>query len=315
MGRLGRFAAIAFAILVLGYPLIGGMIVSTQLASILGVGAPTAQGDGWPAPQRPEDIGYVGDPRTAYGYDFDDVSLASDIGELPAWVVKPATASPRWAIFVHGIGGRRENGYRFLPVLHDAALPTLLFSYRNDEGAPRDPGGLYSFGLTEWHDLDAAVAYALEKGAKDVVLVGESMGGGIIGQFLQQSENAQVITAIVLDAPAVDFSSIVGSTVGAMGVPFGQLLAGVGVQLSGFTLPLRLGDADVRAVIEAFEGPLFLSHGHSDRVVPVADSDALVARRSHISTYLRTGSDHIQSWHENPKRYDALLAGFLSELP
>lgn len=315
MRRLGAIVAIVLGILVLSYPLIGGVIVSTQLASILRVGAPTAQGSGWPAPQRPEDIGYVGDPHTAYGYAFTDISLSSDIGEMPAWLVAPETASTRWAIFVHGIGGRRENGYRFLPVLQRANLPTVLFSYRNDEEAPKDPSGYYAFGLTEWHDLDAVVAYALANGARDVILVGESMGGGIVGQFLRHSDKAGSVSAIVLDAPALDFTEIVGSAVGAMGIPFAPVLARVGVSLSGYTLPLGLGEADVRAELNSFMGPLFLSHGHADRVVPVEGSDALVQARTQVTTYLRTSADHIQSWHEAPERYDALLSAFLAELP
>lgn len=315
MRRLGVIAAIAIAILVVSYPLIGGVVVSTQLASILRVGAPTAQGDGWPTPRRPEDIGYVGDPGTAYGYAFTDISLPTDIGDMPAWLVTPDTASSRWAIFVHGIGGRRENGYRFLPVLQDANLLTILFAYRNDEGAPKDPSGYYAFGLTEWHDLDAAVGYALANGARDVVLVGESMGGGIVGQFLRHSEKADAVAAIVLDAPALDFTAIVGSTVGGMGLPFASTLANIGVPLSGLTLPLKLSEADVRAELDDFAGPLFLSHGHTDRIVPVGGSDAIVATRPHLSTYLRTSADHIQSWHEDPARYDALLAGFLAEVP
>ncbi len=316
MRRLGGIVAVAVAVLLVSYPLVGGVIVATQLGAILRVGAPTAQGDGWPAPQRPEDIGYVGDPGTAYGYAFSDVSLPTAIGDMPAWLVMPEGASPsRWAIFVHGIGGRRENGYRFLPVLHEAGLPTLLMSYRNDDGAPPDPGGYYGFGLTEWQDLDAAVQHALDNGADNVVLVGESMGGGIVGQFLRRSARADRVAAIVLDAPALDFAAIVGSTVGGMGLPLAPVLAGIGVPLSGLMLPLRLGEADVRAELEGFGRPLFLSHGHSDRIVPVAGSDALVAARPHITAYLRTGADHIQSWHEAPARFDALLAGFLRALP
>jgi hypothetical protein len=314
--RLGWIAAIALAVLIVGYPLIGGVIVSTQLASILRVGAPTAQGDGWPAPQRPEDIGYVGDPGVAYGYAFSDVSLTTEIGDMPAWLVAPEGASPsRWAIFVHGIGGRRENGYRFLPVLYEAGLPTLLITYRNDEGAPKDPSGFYGFGLTEWRDLDAAVQHALDNGATEVVLVGESMGGGIVGQFLRHSNKADQVAAIVLDAPALDFTGVVGSTVGGMGLPFGPLLAGIGVPISGLTLPLNLADADVRAEIDGFAPPLFLSHGHADRIVPVGGSDGVVQTRPHLTTYLRTSADHIQSWHEAPERYDDLLAAFLKTIP
>ena len=315
MRKLGAIVAIVLAILILSYPLIGGIIVSTQLAAILRVGAPTAQGDGWPAPQRPEDIGYVGDPGAAYGYAFTDISLSTDIGAMPAWLVTPETASSRWAIFVHGIGGRRENGYRFLPVLQQANLPTILFAYRNDEDAPKDPSEYYAFGLTEWHDLDAAVGYALANGARDVVLVGESMGGGIVGQFLRHSDKADAVAAIVLDAPALDFTAIVGSTVGAMGIPLAPMLANIGVPLSGLTLPLKLGEADVRKELDTYAGPLFLSHGNTDRIVPVAGSDGVVATRPHLTTYLRTSADHIQSWHENPTSYDALLAAFLAEVP
>lgn len=315
MRKLGIIVAIAVAIFVASYPLIGGIIVSTQLASILRVGAPTAQGSGWPAPERPEDIGYVGDPHAAYGFNFSDMVLSSDIGDMPAWLVTPDAASKRWAVFVHGIGGRRENGYRFLPVLQDASLPTILFSYRNDEGAPKDPSGYYAFGLTEWHDLDAAVAYALANGAEDVVLVGESMGGGIVGQFLRHSDKAGSVAAIVLDAPALDFSEIVGSTVGAMGIPLAPVLTRIGIPVSGFTLPIKLGDADVRTELNAFDGPLLLTHGHTDRVVPVVGSDALVHTRAHLTTYLRTSADHIQSWHEAPERYDALLSAFLAGVP
>src|SRR5690606_7614352 len=93
--KLGIIVAIAVAIFVARYPLIGGILVSTQLASILRVGAPAAQGSGWPAPERPEDIGYVGDPHAAYGFNFSDIVLSSDIGDMAAWLVTPDAASKR----------------------------------------------------------------------------------------------------------------------------------------------------------------------------------------------------------------------------
>lgn len=63
-----------------------------------------------------------------------------------------------------------------------------------------------------------------------------------------------------------------------------------------------------------FDGPLFLSHGSTDRVVPVSSSDALVAQRQGVTSYLKTEADHIQSWHADPARYDASLSAFLSAL-
>ncbi|MFD0599527.1 hypothetical protein ACFQZ4_50420 [Catellatospora coxensis] len=110
-------------------------------------------------PADPTEPGFRGDPRQAFGHAFSDVSIATPVGPAPAWLV-PGTART-WAIYVHGIKGNREDGYRHLSVLAPAGYPTLLITYRNDDGAPPDPTGMVSFGLNEWLDLQAAVDHAL----------------------------------------------------------------------------------------------------------------------------------------------------------
>lgn len=312
---MGKPVGIILVLLVIGfvgYLGYGSWVTAQSLRGILTVGGPTIQGDGWPAPQSPADIGYVGDPKAAYGYDFEDVEIETELGVSPAWLVPAAdAAASRWAIVVHGIGGRRENGYRFLPVLHDAGLPTLIITYRNDDGAQLSPDGLYAFGLTEWHDLDAAMQYAFDHGADDLVIVAESMGGGIAGQALLQSELADRIAAIVLDAPAVDFPAIVVEQVARLGLPLAPILARGGLWLSTLELPINIGSATTTTVFAEFAGPMFISHGEADCVVPVATSDALVERRDAPTEYLRTKADHIQSWKEDPARYNAALRAFL----
>ena len=49
------------------------------------------------------------------------------------------------------------------------------------------PDGFYRFGETEWEGLEGAAQYALDKGAEDLILVGYSMGGAIITNFLFES--------------------------------------------------------------------------------------------------------------------------------
>lgn len=314
--KLPIWGGCAIAVAVIGYVVIASWQSARLLNETLRVGAPTAQSSGWPAPETPADIGYQGDPRQAYGYDFDEVDLDGELGSLPAWLIQPEQqdASTPWAVFVHGIGGRRENGYRFLPTLHEAGLPVLMISYRNDSGAPADPSGLYAFGLTEWQDLDTAVRYATSNGAPSVIVVAESMGGGIVGQFLRHSEVADAVSAIILDAPAVDFHAIVTAEMRRMNLPLASLIAQGALWFSALSEPIPLDAAVVTNEVGAFASPLFLSHGSTDSVVPISSSDALVARRAHVTEYLRTTSDHIQSWKEDPVRFDAALAAFLATL-
>ena len=129
------------------------------------------------------------------------------LGEYPAWFV-PGTRDT-WAIVVHGNSMSRLDGLRMVPITVDAGFPTLVPTYRNDTGAPEDPSGKLRYGLTEWRDLEAAVRYALDNGAKDVVLAGYSMGGGVIMAFLQRSKLRDDVRAVILDAPMLDFSATV----------------------------------------------------------------------------------------------------------
>ncbi|MGE0500010.1 MAG: alpha/beta hydrolase [Rhizobiaceae bacterium] len=280
-------AALVLAGAYVGY---GSWQVAALVDKILRVGSPIAQGEGAPVPERPEDIGYVGDPDAAFSYPFEIVDLATELGTASAWLIPPdGMTGKRWAIIVHGIGGRRENGYRFLPTLRAADLPVLMMSYRNDEEAPASPNGLYSLGLTEWRDLEAAVSLAGERGGGRVLLVAESMGGGIVGQFLRNSQLANRVDAIVLDAPMVDLPATLSALVGRLGIPLPRTLTQGALWLTTWRYPIDLTDAVVIEDYVAFAGPLFVSHGSGDRIVPVATSDRLVDKRTGPTEYLRPG--------------------------
>jgi pimeloyl-ACP methyl ester carboxylesterase len=312
MWRWAKRAAIAAVVLVVLYFGLGGIAAAGFIGWLLTPGNVDWSG---PVQQDPFELGYRGDPQQALGLAFSDVTIPTELGGAPAWLVPAATGSPKlWAIYVHGIGGLRENGYRQLSVLHEAAIPTLMITYRNDDGAPAAPDHLFSFGLSEWRDLDAAVDWSLANGAERIVLVAESMGGAIAGQFLINSASADKVEALVLDAPALDFTAVIEGRVGAWGLPMAPQLASVALWASRL-VRVDLSKAQSIDVVEAFPGPVFLAHGSADQLVPVAISDELVARRSGPTTYLRTGANHLLSWKENPERYREMLLAFLEKLP
>ena len=139
--------------------------------------------------------------------------------------------SDTWVIVVHGNSLSAADGLRMVPILTGAGYPTLVATYRNDPGAPADPSGKLRYGLTEWEDLEAMVRYALDEGSDGVVLDGYSMGGAVIMAFLQRSELADQVRAVILDAPMLDFSETVDDNASreeiAPGVPLPSSLTDV----------------------------------------------------------------------------------------
>ncbi|MGE3719437.1 MAG: alpha/beta hydrolase family protein [Bauldia sp.] len=313
--KLWRRVLIGVVVLLILYLGIGGWLASGLIHRILTVGAIAAQIEGAEAPDSPYDLGYRGDPAAAFGYAFDDVVIDTPLGGAPAWFV-PAQGGPSalWAIYVHGIAGHREDGYRHLSVLHEAGIPTLLITYRNDDGAPRSAEDMYTFGLAEWADLDAAVTYALANGAENVVIAAESMGGGIAGQFLTRSAQTDRVAALFLDAPALDLPATIAYGLRRTGVPLSLGIERIALRLFSIRNPVDLNAALSLDAVASFPRPLFVAHGSGDRIVPVSLSDRLTAERYGVTTYLRTHADHLQSWQEDPDLYRTQLFLFLSQL-
>ena len=164
--------------------------------------------------------------RAVDGYLAPGMEVAIDSTSTPATRPRPSACPPppsrsrragtdaglagpgrsrTWAIVVHGINSTPETGLRIVPALHRAGLPTLLITYREDLGAPPSPDGFHHMGQTEWRDLGAAARYALAHGARRLILVGYSMGGAIVSQFMERSPLAPRVAGLVLDAPALDW--------------------------------------------------------------------------------------------------------------
>ena len=294
---------------------VGGVGTAMLLNHLLTPGGIDWSGANNPNPPTdPFELGYRGDPQVALGLPFETVRYTTELGEAEGWFVPAANMAGPWAVYVHGIGGIRENGYRQLSILHEAGIPTLLITYRNDKGGPAEANPIYSFGVNEWRDLDAAVSWMLQRGAPGVILVAESMGGGIAGQFLMHSSQADKVVALALDAPALDFTEVVADKIGARMIPFARSVARAGLLVFDIYRRSHLIDAVSLDAVAKFPGPVFLAHGSADSLVPVSISDRLVAARQAPTTYLRTNANHLLSFKESPERYRDEMGGFLRSL-
>src|SRR5262245_23199921 len=250
------------------------------------------------------------DPRTWLGVDFDAVEIPARVGRLPAWWIPGADST--WAILLHGRAATRAEVLRMLPAYRALGLPCLVVSYRNDPGAPKVGDGSYRLGATEWQDLEDAVRYARAHGARDVVVVGCSMGGAIVAQFLRRSAERSITRAAVLDAPALDWNAVVALSGKHRGVP--PLVTEWGKVVASWRSGLDWNDLVQAGHAPEFSTPMLIFHGEEDATVPIEVSRRFAAARPDLVTFVATpGAGHVESANLNPERYASILDRWLRD--
>lgn len=260
------------------------------------------------SPARLDGYAYPHDP-SVFGFTVDEVAIPGRGGDYPAYHV-PGDAGT-WVIAVHGRGARRTEAFRLLPTLVDLGLPTLVITYRNDPAAPASHDGRYRLGWTEWEEVAAAVAWARERGAADVVLVGLSTGGSIVGNYLREA-GEDGVRGVVLDAPVLDWGGTIRAAAVDRGVP--TWLTPVAQTVISIRTGIRWQQLNLLERADELGVEILLFHGAEDDTVPVASSDALAAARPDLVTYVRVpGAGHVTSWNADPAAYDAALRDFLAD--
>lgn len=272
-----------------------------------------------PGPARWNGYYYPSPPEISLGLATQHVQVLSDLGPMPAWVIPGMGDGSQWAIFVHGRGARREESVRAISPALAARHTVLVPSYRNDEGAPPGVDGRYNLGLSEWRDIEAAIAYAVERGAREIALVGWSMGGAIVLQVLAQSHLAEIITRVVLDGPVVDWNDVLAHHARQHGVP--QRVGGLSRTIMGKRWSRRLVGVheavDVArtnwvARADELRHRMLIIHSRDDEFVPVGPSEALAAARPDLVTFIPwEQARHCKEWNTDPLRWESEVAAFL----
>jgi hypothetical protein len=249
---------------------------------------------------------YEGTPDDL-GLAYEDVAIPSPAGELPAWSL-PGD-SDTWVIAVHGANGDREEALRALPTLVEAGLPTVVLRYRNDPGVPTDDD-LLRLGSAEWQEVEAAMAWAREQGAQRFVLYGWSMGGAIVMQALDRAEGRDLVDAVVLDGPVLDWTATLRLQAQDRGLP--TVLADVAAQVTEWRLSMEFDDFDWVARADEIAVPVLAFHGPDDTYVAWEPTRDVAAARPDVVTFVQVdGAGHTRSWNADPAAYADALQQFL----
>lgn len=256
------------------------------------------------------------------GLPWEDVEVETPLGSAPAWLVPADVDDGRWVIQVHGRAVTRREPLRAVPVFRAAGYTSLLISYRNDGEAPRSADHRYALGDTEWEDVEAAIRFALDRGARSILLMGWSMGGATVLQTITRSTLADRISGLVLESPVVDWVTALryqavinrippllrGGILALLSRPEARLL-------TGQSAPIDLRRLDLVARSAELHAPTLLLHSADDGYVPITASDDLAHARPDIVTYERfTTARHTKLWNFDPDRWNGAIARWLNGL-
>jgi uncharacterized protein len=280
------------------------------------------RGDLAPGPARWNQYYVSGTPDEALGLAYEGVDLVTDVGPVPAWYVpaSPGGRAQGWAVLVHGRGATREECLRAVPVFHGLGLDVLVPSYRNDVDAPSDPSGRYHLGDSEWRDVEAAMLWAVERGAREIVLVGWSMGGAIVLQAATRSWLSDRVRAVVLDGPVVDWHAVLDHHSALNRVPARVTRIGhtmmrhpLGRRLVGLRHPLDLRRLDWVTRAAELRLPVLVVHSDEDEFVPNAPSLALGrARPDVVRVEPWSQGRHTKEWNTDPERWERVVGEFVA---
>ena len=254
-------------------------------------------------------------PESVSGVEYKDIFYESNVGSFPAYLTSDGENGI--VIFVHGFRGNYAREVFSLMRAKDLAelgYRSMVIAYRNDRGLPKDPSGIYQYGVTEWEDIDAAVDEA-RKYNENVVLFGISGGGGPVSSWIENSSDLSKVNGIIYEAPVISFWESVEVN-GAARFPW---LPEALFSYFKIVTELRYGvdfdSMDFREAVINSSIPTLLFHGDDDEWVPVEMSDLIAQSRDTNFTYIRYENvGHVTSWNADPDNYIYQLDLFLGGL-
>ena len=254
-------------------------------------------------------------PKSVSGLDYETIYYQSDLGEFPAYLTNDGDVGI--VIFVHGFRGdysREVFAKMRAGEIVDMGYRSMIISYRNDKGLPKDPSGIFQYGTTEWKDIDGAIDKALEF-TDNVVLWGTSGGGGPISSWLGNVGDNSKVKGIIYEAPVINFWESVEVN-GAARYPWvPQQLFGYFKIFTEIRYGIDFQNMDFTDNVINSDIPALLFHGDDDEWVPVEMSDLIAESRDTNFTYIRYENvGHVTSWNADPDNYVYQLDKFLSSL-
>ena len=255
------------------------------------------------------------------GLPYESMLIESGGLSLPAWFIPARDGAPGpGVVLVHGWESARDRTLPMAVFLNAAGYHCLTFDVRGNGANPAEelPLSAGEFGA----DALAAFAALIEQPEVTVgAIAGHSMGG--IGAILAAAADPRVAAVVATSSPS-DPYRLTRQTFRLARLPFPDPLAYPLAWLTTrvYVKPRGHVVASINATtaIARYDGPILLTHGAEDTVVPPAHMDRLVtavraaragnASAAEVDTLLVEGGKH--SWLYEDPGYRRAVASFLA---
>ncbi|HMV78326.1 MAG TPA: hypothetical protein PK453_12845 [Leptospiraceae bacterium] len=239
--------------------------------------------------------------KKKYGDSVEEISLPMEgSGKIQGWHF-PLKNADSAVIFVHGAGGDRRNGYRYLPFFSSAGYSYISYDSPNHGISSNDGRGV-SYGEREKKAFAQVVRFAESK-YKNIFVFASSAGCSSV--LLSQNEWKGKVNAVIFENPYYSLRRLVEDNPTAKALP-------------GFFLNLALWNAgrkggfsvdDIRNadLLEGFPDiPVLVAHGTADAVIPFGHGmDFYGKLKVQNKKFLKgEGAGHSRVWNRIGKEFE-----------
>lgn len=241
------------------------------------------------------------------------VLIATAVGDAPAWLITPENPSDTWAIHIHGIRTTRVTALRSVPAANASGMPSLVVSFRGDGEAPS--AGASTLGGTEWSDVDAALEWAITRGARRFVLFGWSMGATVALLLAERSAHRRFIAHLVLIAPATDWVAVINHAARQKHLPRPLARTAIGILANRVLAPIAGLSAPIEFSSLNWSGqnrvniPTLVVHSPGDEEIPFSLTQRFsAANKGVVAVAEFPATGHALEYNVDPEGFNRIVA-------
>lgn len=258
---------------------------------------------------------------SSLGLKFHEVVLEAPSGRREAWVF-PGNEK-RWAIHVHGFKSTRASALRGVPVFGAKGFTSLVPAYYGESPiAVRNRSEGATFGVVEAPDIDVALKYAVDRGAKEIVLVGWSLGGEVALTLAERSPYRALISGAVLVGPVLNWRHSLAQGMHNASIPrwaqwcvLSSLESQVWSRFAQMKMPASFAAHDWTASDRRPAVPTLVLHSRGDQDTSWEDSETFAALNPEgVELTEFEPVPHLLEWNTQRRKLEMIISSWTDRL-